>query len=80
MRITAAPVRLIPLAVLAAVTSPTAIAVVLVILNRPCAVRLLVAYLVGSFLASLLIGIAIVAALTVDGRVRAAPRRCRCWR
>ena len=55
--------HLIPLAVLAAITSPTAIAAVLAILRRPRAVWLLASYLVGSFVASMLVGIAIVAGL-----------------
>jgi len=57
------PVQLIPLAVLAAITSPTAIAAVLVILNRPRPVGLLAGYVVGSFAMSMLIGIALVAGL-----------------
>jgi hypothetical protein len=57
------PVQLIPLAVLAAITSPTAIAAVLVILNRPQPVGLLAGYVAGSFAMSVLIGIALVAGL-----------------
>ena len=57
------PFQLIPLAVLSAITSPTAMAVVLVILRRPRAVRLLSAYVIGSFVASVLVGIGIVAGL-----------------
>jgi hypothetical protein len=63
------PVRLIPLAVLAAITSPTAIAAVLVILSRPHPVRLLSAYVIGSFLTSVLVGIAIVSGLTATSVV-----------
>lgn len=66
-------VRLIPLAVLAAITSPTAIAAVLVILGRPRPVRLLSAYVIGSFLTSALVGIAIVIGLTATSLV--APSR-----
>lgn len=55
--------HLIPLAVLAAITSPTSIAAVLAILRRSRAVWVLASYLVGSFVASMLIGIAIVAGL-----------------
>jgi MFS family permease len=51
------------LAVLSAITSPTAIAAVLVILGRPHAVRLLSAYVIGSFFASVVVGIAIVGGL-----------------
>jgi MFS family permease len=65
--------RLLPLAVLAAITSPTAIAAVLVILNRPRAVRLLAAYAIGSFLTSVLVGIVLVALLTATSVV--APSR-----
>jgi Sap, sulfolipid-1-addressing protein len=57
------PVQLIPLAVLAAITSPTAIAAVLVILNRPHPRRLLTGYVVGSFVMSVLIGIVVVVGL-----------------
>ena len=64
--------RLIPLAVLAAVTSPTAIAAVLVILSRPRPRRLLSAYVIGSFLTSVAVGIVIVAGLTATSVV--APR------
>ncbi len=67
------PARLIPLAILAAITSPTAIAAVLVILSRPHPVRLLGAYVIGSFLTSVLVGIAIVAVLTATSLV--APSR-----
>ena len=55
--------HLIPLAVLAAITSPTAIASVLAILRRPRAVWLLASYLAGTFVASMLVGLAIVAGL-----------------
>jgi Sap, sulfolipid-1-addressing protein len=55
--------QLIPLAVLSAITSPTAVAAVLVILNRPNPRTLMVAYVVGSLIASLLIGIGVVALL-----------------
>jgi MFS family permease len=57
------PVDLVPLAVLAAITSPTAIAAVLVILNRPHPRRLLTGYVVGSFIMSVLIGILVVVGL-----------------
>jgi hypothetical protein len=57
------PVQLIPLAVLAAITSPTAIAAVLVILNRPHPLGLLAGYVAGSFAMSVLIGIAVIAGL-----------------
>ncbi|HZC74469.1 MAG TPA: GAP family protein, partial [Gaiellaceae bacterium] len=67
------PARLIALAVLAAVTSPTAIAAVLVILNRSHPVRLLSAYVSASFLTSVLVGIAVVAGLTATAVV--APSR-----
>jgi Sap, sulfolipid-1-addressing protein len=53
--------QLIPLAVLSAITSPTAMAAVLVILKRPRPVRLLSAYVIGSFITSVLVGIALVA-------------------
>ena len=68
------PTRLIALAVLAAVTSPAAIAAVLVILSRPHPVRLLSAYAIASFVTSVLIGIAIVAGLT-ETEVVAPDRR-----
>ncbi len=55
--------QLIVLAVLAAITSPTAMAAVLVILNRPHPVRLLTGYVAGSFVMSMLIGLALVAGL-----------------
>jgi Sap, sulfolipid-1-addressing protein len=55
--------QLIPLAVLSAITSPTAMAAVLVILRRPRPVRLLSAYVIGSFVTSVLVGTAIVAGL-----------------
>jgi hypothetical protein len=55
--------QLIPLAVLAAITSPTAMAAVLVILSRPRPIALLTAYVVGSFTASVLIGLGAVALL-----------------
>ena len=55
---------LIPLAVLSAITSPTAMAVVLVILRRPRPVRLLSAYVIGSFVTSVLVGIGVVAGLS----------------
>lgn len=58
--------QLIPLAVLSAITSPTALAAVLAILRRPRAVRLLTAYVVGSFLASVVSGIAIASGLTAS--------------
>lgn len=61
--------RLIPLAVLSAITSPTAIAAVLVILSRPGAVRLLSAYVIGSFFASVVVGIAIVGGLAATALV-----------
>ena len=66
------PARLIPLAVLAAITSPTAIAAVLVILSRPRPVRLLSAYVTGSFLTSVVVGIVIVAGLTATSLVAAS--------
>lgn len=66
--------RLIALAVLAAVTSPTAIAAVLVILSRPHPVRLLSAYTIASFVTSVLVGVAIVAGLT-ETQVVAPDRR-----
>ncbi len=56
------PVQLIPLAILAAITSPTTIAAVLVILNRPGPVPLLTGY-VSSFATSVLVGTAIVLGL-----------------
>ena len=65
--------QLIPLAILSAITSPTAMAAVLVILSRPGALRLLSAYVIGSFLTSVLVGIAIVGGLTATGLV--APSR-----
>ena len=55
--------QLIPLAVLSAITSPTAMAVVLIILKRPRPVRLLTAYVIGSFVTSVLVGLAVVAGL-----------------
>ncbi|HEY2202318.1 MAG TPA: GAP family protein [Solirubrobacteraceae bacterium] len=55
--------QLIPLAVLSAITSPTAIAAVLVILSRPNPRTLMTAYVVGSFIASVSIGIGLVALL-----------------
>lgn len=58
------PFQLIPLAVLSAITSPTAMAVVLLILRRPHPVRLLSAYVIGSFVMSVLAGIAVVAGLS----------------
>lgn len=58
------PFELIPLAVLSAITSPTAIAVVLVTLRRPRPVRLLSAYVIGSFVTSVVVGIAVVAGLS----------------
>jgi hypothetical protein len=58
------PAHLIPLAILAAITSPTAIAAVLVILSRPRAFALLTGYVAGSFVMSVVAGIAIVAGLT----------------
>jgi MFS family permease len=64
--------RLIPLAVLSAITSPTAIAAVLVILSRPGAARLLSAYVIGSFFASVVVGIVIVGGLNATALV--APR------
>ena len=59
--------QLTALAILAAITSPTAIAAVLVILHRPHPVRLLAAYLAGSFLASLTVGALILAGLNASG-------------
>jgi hypothetical protein len=56
--------QLIPLAVLSAITSPTAMAAVLVILRRPRPVTLLAAYVIGSFVTSVLVGVGIVAGLT----------------
>jgi Sap, sulfolipid-1-addressing protein len=67
------PAQLLALAVLAAVTSPTAIAAVLLILNRPRPVRLLAGYVAGSFVMSMLIGIAVVAGLAATTLL--APRR-----
>lgn len=58
--------QLIPLAVLAAITSPAAIAAVLVILNRPRPLGLLAGYVIGSFVMSMLIGIAVVAGLAAS--------------
>ncbi len=58
------PVQLIPLAVLSAITSPTAMAAVLLILTRPRPIRLLSAYVIGSFVTSVLVGIAVVAVLS----------------
>jgi hypothetical protein len=55
--------QLIPLAVLSAITSPTAIAAVLLILHRPQPTSLLAAYVAGSLAASMLVGIAVVAIL-----------------
>jgi Sap, sulfolipid-1-addressing protein len=55
--------QLIPLAVLSAVTSPTAMAAVLVILSRPNPRVLMTAYVVGSFVASVLIGFSVAALL-----------------
>ena len=60
------PVQLIPLAVLAAITSPAAIAAVLVIISRPHPLGLLTGYVVGSFAMSVLIGIAVVAGLAAS--------------
>lgn len=59
--------QLLVLALLAAITSPTAIAAVLVILSRPRAVALLTAYAAGSFVASMLIGFAVVEILNDSG-------------
>jgi hypothetical protein len=61
--------QLIPLAVLSAITSPTAMAAVLVILRRPRPVRLLSAYVIGSFITSVVVGIAVVAGLTATSLV-----------
>ncbi len=66
-------VQLIVIAVLAAVTSPTAVAAVLLILNQPHPVRLLTGYVVGSFVMSMLIGFALVAGLAATTLF--APRR-----
>ncbi|MFN8175762.1 MAG: GAP family protein [Solirubrobacteraceae bacterium] len=52
--------QLLALALLSAITSPTAIAAVLVILSRPNAVALLSAYVIGSFAASMAVGLGIV--------------------
>jgi MFS family permease len=60
------PAQLLPLAVLAAITSPTALAAVLVILNRPQPIRLLTGYVIGSFAMSMLIGLAIVGGLAAS--------------
>lgn len=57
------PLQLAPLAVLAAITSPAAIAAVLVILSRPRPLGLLTGYVAGSFAMSMLIGIVVVAGL-----------------
>ena len=59
--------QLLPLAILSAITSPTAIAAVLVILNRPRASALLTAYVIGSVLASVAVGIGIVLLLHAAG-------------
>lgn len=59
--------QLLVLALLSAITSPTAIAAVLVILSRPRAVALLTAYAVGSFAASMLVGFAVVELLSGTG-------------
>ncbi len=65
--------HLIPLAVLSAITSPTAIAAVLLILARPHPGRLLGAYVAGSFAASVLVGVAIIAGLAATSAF--APHR-----
>lgn len=59
--------QLIPLALLSAITSPTAVAAVLVILTRPRAFTLLLAYTIGSIVASVAVGIAIVTLLGAAG-------------
>lgn len=59
--------QLLVLALLSAITSPTAIAAVLVILSRPRAVALLAAYVIGSFATSLLVGIVLVEVLRGSG-------------
>jgi len=59
--------QLIPLAVLSAITSPTAVAAVLVILTRQRAFALLTAYTVASVAASVAVGIAIVLLLGEAG-------------
>jgi hypothetical protein len=66
--------QLIPLAVLSAITSPTAMAAVLVILGRPRPVRLLTAYVIGSFVTSVLVGIAVVAGLAATDLLTPAHR------
>jgi hypothetical protein len=65
--------QLVPLAVLAAITSPTAFAVVLVLLRRPRPVALLTGYLAGSLVTSVAVGAAIVAGF--DAIDVFAPRR-----
>lgn len=59
--------QLLVLALLAAITSPTAIAAVLVILSRPRPVALLSAYVAGSFAASILVGLGVVELLSGTG-------------
>ena len=66
--------QLIPLAVLSAITSPTAVAAVLVILSRPRAATLLSAYVIGSFLTSVLVGIGLVAGLAATSLVTTPQR------
>jgi len=58
---------LLPLALLSAITSPTAIAAVLVILTRPRAFTLLAAYVIGSIAASMAVGLLIVTLLSAAG-------------
>jgi len=59
--------QLVPLAILSAITSPTAIAAVLVILNRPRAVALLAGYAIGSFVTSVAVGFGIIAVFDATG-------------
>ncbi len=59
--------QLLTLALLSAITSPTAIAAVLLILSRPRAIPLLAAYVIGSFVASMVVGLAAVEALKSIG-------------
>ncbi len=66
--LTGAVVRdLLPLALLSAITSPTAIAAVLVILTRPRAFTLLAAYVIGSIAASMAVGLLIITLLNAAG-------------
>ncbi len=67
--------QLLTLAVLSAITSPTAIAAVLLILSRPRAIPLLAAYVIGSFVASVLLGVAAVAALKSIGTFKPGDHR-----